>query len=99
VSTAPGGRFVSPPIDLSYRVEGQKLIVHGLKEGEAGPPRVELYDLIADPGELHDLSGQKDTRPLGALLAPSIQALQGARAGPSDDAATQEALRALGYLD
>ena len=90
---------MSPPIDLSYRVEGKKLIVHGLKEGEAGPPRVELYDLIADPGELRDLSGEEDTRALGAQLAPSIQALQGVRAGPSADAATQEALRALGYLD
>ena len=99
VSTAPGGRFVSPPIDLSYRVEGEKLIVHGLKEGEVGPPRVELYDLVADPGELHDLSKSHDTEPLGEKLAPFIQALQGARAGPSGDAATEDALRALGYLD
>ncbi|MCK6523462.1 sulfatase-like hydrolase/transferase [Myxococcota bacterium] len=99
VSSAPGGRFINPPIDFSYRTEQEKLIVHGLKEGETGTPKVELYDLVADPGELNDLSAERDSQQLGARLAPSIQAFQGARSGASGDADTEAALKALGYLD
>jgi arylsulfatase A-like enzyme/tetratricopeptide (TPR) repeat protein len=62
-------------------------------------PRLELYDLEADPGETHDRSGEEATR-----LAGMRSELQRAMATTTPDAAqaadaeTQERLAALGYV-
>jgi choline-sulfatase len=81
----------------AIRDVGDKLITSS--RGEAA-----LYDVEADPGELHDRSRQAPDRV--AVLREKLAAIQQARAPRFDaatraapDADTEEALRALGYIE
>lgn len=94
LSSAPAGRFPDPPIDYSLRRPESKYIAHGATSvgGE------ELYDLSLDPGELVDIAHLAD-------LAPWREQMRAAREGAREhgqtrsDAASLEALRALGYVE
>lgn len=92
VSSTTAGRFVeAPPVDHALRGGGHKVLVK-----QSGP--VELYDLRADPGELQNLAPSADATARAAVLSRLL--LQGGPiAGAEMDAATQAALRELGYLD
>ena len=63
-------------------------------------PRPELYDLVADPGETRDLSG--DRRREAAGLAVSLEAVRSsarqAAAAPGSDAEARARLASLGYV-
>ncbi|HJS58571.1 MAG TPA: sulfatase-like hydrolase/transferase [Vicinamibacteria bacterium] len=62
--------------------------------------RRELYDLLADPGERHDLSAERprEAESMARLLA-AWQATSGVRPELADESAeTRDALRALGYV-
>jgi arylsulfatase len=62
--------------------------------------RAELYDLVADPGEHHDLSGAD---PEGARLGAALDAWAAHTPGPpapsGHDPRVLEKLRALGYVE
>jgi arylsulfatase A-like enzyme len=62
-------------------------------------PQRELYDLHADPGETHNLAGQKPV-PEAEALRVALAALPGPPAGPSQktDGEEARALRSLGYI-
>jgi arylsulfatase A-like enzyme len=81
----------------AIRDQADKLITSS--RGEAA-----LYDLAVDPGELHDRSSEAPERL--AVLRETLSAIQQARPPRFDpdtraapDADTQEALRALGYIE
>ena len=63
----------------------------------------ELYDVIADPGELNNLAGRRaeDRSVLRDLLAARVAALGTAEGGeaPEFSEALKRRLRSLGYLD
>lgn len=92
-SLVPELGFGMAPL-LSLRQDGWKWI---------RAPRPELYDLRADPGELHDLATTEPRR--GSQLDGELEAVLDASAAvalavetTAADAETVEALRALGYL-
>jgi len=94
LSSTIAARFVDdPPTDWSLRSEGWKVIHHG-----AGG--AELYELGPDPDEARDLSGTFVDR-LAELESALQQELLGAAEGvaPQRDAATVDALKALGYIE
>ncbi len=97
-ATTVGARFVdAPPVDHALRVGTHKLI--WLAPRDAGAEAdYDLYDLVADPGELAPV---QDDPPLTPMRVALDAALRGGREAsrPEDDAATQEALRALGYVE
>jgi hypothetical protein len=63
----------------------------------------ELYDVIADPGELNNLAGRRaeDRRVLSDLLTARVAALGTAEGGeePEFSEALKRRLKSLGYLD
>ena len=100
--TAPPAAYaenISPRLthgwgELRVLVDGALKYIHG--------PRPELYDLDADPGELHDLIAARpdDARRLRAALERFLEthAAAGASKIEEIDAATRQRLEALGYL-
>jgi tetratricopeptide (TPR) repeat protein len=62
-------------------------------------PQRELYDLLADPAESHNLAGAKPAPEAEALRA-ALAALPGPPAGPSHETDREDAaaLRSLGYI-
>jgi arylsulfatase A-like enzyme/Tfp pilus assembly protein PilF len=80
--------------ELRVLVDGGFKYIHG--------PRPELYDLDADPGELHDLIAERpdDARRLRAALERFLEthATAGASAIEEIDDTTRRRLEALGYL-
>lgn len=92
VSSTTAGRFVErPPVDHALRNEGSKLILK-----EAGD--VLEYDLVADPGELHNLA--PITEPTNVVAAFRLLLGRGtAGLSPTLDAETRKALELLGYID
>jgi arylsulfatase A-like enzyme len=94
LSSTVAARFVEdPPTDWSLRTDGWKLIHHGVGGAE-------LYDLAVDPEEMQDLADSEAAR-LADLEARLQATLIGAseEVAPARDAATVEALRALGYIE
>jgi len=94
LSTTVAGRMVEvPPVDHALRGHGRKLIQH-----EQGG--VELFDLRADPGETRELSASEpqQARALGLVLEARLEG-QAEIQAPSQDEGTQDALRALGYIE
>ena len=94
VSTTVAGRFVErPPVDHSLRARDRKYIQH--EQGDA-----ELYDLLQDPGELRDLSDERpeEASALSLVLSETLGAEVEVQ-GPEMGAETQDALRALGYIE
>ena len=91
-TTVAGRLMENPPLDHAVRGRGLKLIGHG--DG-----RAELYDLAADPGETEDATTARptDANALRTILDAHVagRAIQ----APSLDPATQDALRALGYIE
>ncbi len=94
LSTTVVGRFVAePPVDHSLRARGRKFIQHQQAEDE-------LYDLGADPGETRNLAASRADE--AAALEAVLESRLGGELelkGPSTDAQTVEALRALGYVE
>lgn len=80
-------------------VAGRYKLIH---DPAAGDRAARLYDLVADPGELHDLAAERpdETARLLALLDRRLAAVEGVGLGADDarDDATLRRLRALGYL-
>jgi len=94
VATTLGGRFVAdPPVDHALRARGLKWI-----RPQARAPG--LFDLAADPGETRDVAVERpaEAAALDAVLRARLEGGGPVRA-PGDDAATREALRALGYVE
>jgi arylsulfatase A-like enzyme len=94
LSSTVAGRFMeNPPVDHSLRGHGRKLI----RRTEGGN---QLFDLRADPAELHNRyeSTPDEAAALNLILDGKL-AGQGEVVGPQTDAQTTEALRALGYVD
>jgi arylsulfatase A-like enzyme len=92
-STVAGRHMDDPPIDHALRARGRKLIAH--EDGGA-----ELYDLNEDPGETRDIAGSRpdEANALRSVLAEHLEGRAEIKAA-SQDQATQDALRALGYID
>ena len=65
----------------------------------AGPSGLELYDLVADPGETRNLASVKteELRRLRRELLAWTKARPGRHASEKEDEETQKALKALGY--
>jgi arylsulfatase len=83
----------APDRDLAAVVADQRLYLHERRSG-----RVELYDLGADPGALHDLGpGHPDAARLAALAGETGGAATPGRV--EIDEASRRQLEALGYLD
>jgi len=94
VAGQPSREVVVDEQSVALRGERWKLI----RTGE----HRELYDLVADPGEEHDLSAQRpeETRRLEGLLDRKLASLPLApRAAQSVDPRLRETLRALGYAE
>lgn len=92
VSSTTAGRFVElPPVDHALRNEGSKLILK-----EAGP--VESYDLLSDPGELHNLAPILEPTEVIAAFR-TLLGTGTAGLSPTLDAETRKALELLGYID
>lgn len=94
-----GARFVdAPPVDHALRAGTHKLIRKAPRDGGA-EAEYALYDLVADPGELAPLpAGAAPSADLRTVLDAALRG--GAEAArPEADPATQEALRALGYIE
>ncbi len=101
-----GGWHPRPIVLETHRPEAEEdllgLVWNGLKliRRPVGTPRVELYDLAADPRELADLAGARpaDVADLEAILDRQLSAARerAATADLSDEEKAQ--LRALGYL-
>lgn len=92
LATTVAGRYTeSPPIDRALRASRQKII----RRGKSGEPDV-CFDLARDPFELAPLAacppGLGDQ--LGALLHGAGEAV-----APAGDAATEQQLKALGYVE
>ena len=92
-ATTVAGRLMErPPLDHAVRGRGRKLIAH--EDGSS-----ELYDLLGDPAETSDIAPAlpAEARALRAVLDAHVtgSAIQ----APALDPATQDALRALGYLE
>ena len=85
---------------LDYGWQPQVMAVEGrMKAISAG--RIEVYDVVADPAEVHDLAAQANlSRPLRATLreypTPSPQSAAAASPALSDE--DQKKLAALGYV-
>jgi arylsulfatase A-like enzyme len=105
-ATWNGGWQARPIVLETHRPEAKEDLLGLVWEGyklirrTEGAPRVELYDLSADPGELHDLA---DAEPdvVARLEAVLDREVSGARArAASADLSDEEKaqLRALGYL-
>jgi choline-sulfatase len=93
-ATTLGGKLMAdPPLDHALRARGRKLIVH-----EDRP--AELYDLDLDAGETRDLAADRPEE-AGALQRVLAEHLEGRAevSAPAMDQGTQDALRALGYID
>ena len=99
ISTTVGARFTeAPPIDHALRGAGHKLISLAPRPGQAERAD-QLYDLVADPGELAPLPpGQAPEASMRALMDAALRG-----GGPvqeaSSDAETLNALKALGYVE
>ena len=92
VASTTAGRFVAdPPVDHALRGDGQKIILK-----QAGP--AQLYDLRADPGELHDLAPSPAADAHAAALRRLLEG-RATTAGPDLDDQTRRALEALGYIE
>jgi arylsulfatase A-like enzyme len=97
-----GGARVQLSVDGCVRQEARRSdpLCHGFELRGARPHRVELYDLLADPGQRHDLS-RREPRATRALLRELLafrpQARAGAHSAPLD-AELEASLQALGYL-
>jgi arylsulfatase A-like enzyme len=88
----------------SVRSEGHRLLWRKGVAGEEGPGRYELYDLRADPGELHPMAFDSKSAP-GADLLDCLQAAwrwsedhEAARLLPGGTEDIFEALHQLGYV-
>ncbi len=92
-TTVAGRLMADPPLDHALRGRGRKLVAH--EDGTA-----ELYDLERDPGELLDVAPLRkdEAAALQAVLATHLEGGTEIHA-PSMGEATQEALRALGYIE
>ena len=92
-STVAGRLMENPPIDHALRGRDRKLIAH--EDGSS-----ELYDLELDPGETRDLAAERadEAGALRSVLAGHLEGRAEIKAA-SQDAGTQDALRALGYID
>lgn len=98
LSTTVGARFTdTPPIDHALRTGTHKLI--RLAPRAAGQAvDYALYDLVADPAELSPVTADPPLTDLRTVLDGALG--EGTEASqPERDAATQEALRALGYVE
>ncbi len=92
-STIAARHVEDPPTDWSLRTEGWKVIHHGAGGSE-------LYELAPDPSEERDLSPTHVDRLAeleGQLQAELLGAAEGV--APERDAATVDALKALGYIE
>ena len=92
-ATTVAGRLMErPPLAHALRGHGRKLVAHA--DG-----RSELYALDQDPGELVDLAPERpdEARALRTVLETRVAGAE--VQAPAMDAATQEALRALGYVE
>lgn len=98
----PRPLFAALGSDAAIIEDGHKLIRE--PHGDAGQARRYLFDLVADPGEQHNLAGglvERRRRMTHELLSWSELALQARlpAAGADDiDPAVLERLRALGYI-
>lgn len=98
LATTVGARFVdAPPIDHALRAGTHKLLrLAPRAAGEAAD--YVLYDLVADPGELAPVSSDPPLSDLRTVLDAALG--EGtAASSPERDAVTEEALRALGYIE
>ena len=86
---APREGEEAPPED----VEGRVKYILRVDDGHA-----EFYDLVADPGEEHDIVADQAQAAASALgrLSPSIERACGSA---SASRSTEEALKALGYIE
>jgi choline-sulfatase len=92
-TTVAGRMMDAPPLDHALRARSRKLILHEDREAE-------LYDLEVDPGETRDLAAARapERQALEAVLQAQLEGGAEVRSA-STDQATQDALRALGYLE
>ena len=92
-TTVAGKLMDDPPLDHALRARDRKLIAH-----EAGG--AELYDLVLDPGETSDLAAERadEAAALGQVLSAHLAGGAEIKSASSDQG-TQEALRALGYIE
>jgi arylsulfatase A-like enzyme len=92
-TTVAGKLMEDPPLDHALRARDRKLIAH-----EAGGS--ELYDLLVDPGETRDLAAERsdEAAALGQVLGAHLAGGAEIKSASSDQG-TQEALRALGYIE
>jgi choline-sulfatase len=92
-TTVAGKLMEDPPLDHALRARDRKLIAH-----EGGT--VELYDLLLDPGETRDLALERtdEAAALQQVLGAHLEGGAELKAASSDQG-TQEALRALGYIE
>ena len=75
------------PPQLAFRIAGRYKLVMDLQTR-----RRQLFDRIEDPGERHDLAGER------AIVAEAMTAgLNGVASEPRPDPESLERLRALGY--
>ncbi|MHC5015703.1 MAG: hypothetical protein ACYTGY_01225 [Planctomycetota bacterium] len=79
------------------------MVLGNLKYIRASDEAEELYDVIADPGELNNLAGLRaeDRDVLRDLLAAKVATLGTAEGGEGPDfsEALKRRLKSLGYLD
>lgn len=76
------------PPDLAYRIAGRYKVVVDLKTG-----RARLFDRLADPGERHDLAGEK-----AAVAEAAVAGLNGLANVSPPTPESLERLRSLGYV-
>jgi len=95
----------APIVLETSRLEDVRALVDGdwkYVERRAPEPRAQLFDLAADPAELHDLAAERpeELERLRALLRAELEGAASRRPVPVTvplDEATLERLRALGY--